>query len=322
MDRLRAFEVFASVVSRGSFTRAADALDTSPANVTRYVNELEAHLGTRLLNRSSRKLSLTESGEALYERSKSILEEVAEAEALASSATLQPRGRLRINVPVSFGILHLAPLWPRFMQRYPDVELDIALSDRVVDIVEEGYDLAIRISRSGPATHAARKLATSRNIVCASPAYLQAHGEPLKPADLASHRCLGYTYAATANEWHFVDEQGRPHMVKVNYVMHANNGDTARAAAIAGQGVIWQPAFLIGQDLQEGRLVPLLPAYRMPDIDVLAVYPSRRHLSAKVRVMVDFLVEAFQPVPSWEVPPGPGVPRKAIARAPRHRRVK
>ncbi len=322
MDRLRAFEVFAAVVSRGSFTRAADALDTSPANVTRYVNELEAHLGTRLLNRSSRKLSLTESGEALYERSKSILEEVAEAEALASSATLQPRGRLRINAPVSFGILHLAPLWPRFMQAYPDVELDIALSDRVVDIVEEGYDLAIRISRSGPATHAARKLATSRNIVCASPAYLRAHGHPGQPADLASHRCLGYTYAATANEWHFVDGQGRPHMVKVNYVMHANNGDTARAAAIAGQGVIWQPAFLIGQDLQEGRLVALMPGYRMPDIDVLAVYPSRRHLSAKVRVMVDFLVEAFQPVPSWEAPPGPGVPEKATARASRHRRVK
>jgi DNA-binding transcriptional LysR family regulator len=302
MDRLRAFEVFASVVSRGSFTRAADALDTSPANVTRYINELEAHLGTRLLNRSSRKLSLTESGEALYERSKSILEEVAEAEAVASSATLQPRGRLRINAPVSFGIRHLALLWPRFMQAYPDVELDIALSDRIVDIVEEGYDMAIRISRAGAASHAARKLATSRNIVCAAPSYLAAHGEPKELADLAGHRCLGYTYAATANEWHFVDSQGRPQMVRVNYVMHANNGDTARAAAIAGQGVIWQPAFLVGDDLREGRLVPLLPGYRMPDIDVLAVYPSRRHLSAKVRVMIDFLVEAFKDLPPWEQP--------------------
>ncbi|MES2512448.1 MAG: LysR family transcriptional regulator [Pseudomonadota bacterium] len=302
MDRLRAFEVFASVVSRGSFTRAADALDTSPANVTRYINELEAHLGTRLLNRSSRKLSLTESGEALYERSKSILEEVAEAEALASSATLQPRGRLRINAPVSFGIRHLAPLWPRFMQAYPDVELDIALSDRIVDIVEEGYDLVIRISRAGTTSHAARKLATSRNIVCAAPSYLALHGEPKEPADLAGHRCLGYTYAATANEWHFVDTQGRPQMVRVNYVMHANNGDTARAAAVAGQGVIWQPAFLVGDDLREGRLVALLPEHRMPDIDVLAVYPSRRHLSAKVRVMIDFLVEAFKDLPPWERP--------------------
>ena len=301
MDRLRAFEVFAAVVGRGSFTRAADALDTSPANVTRYINELEAHLGTRLLNRSSRKLSLTESGEALYERSKSILEEVADAEALASSAALQPRGRLRINAPVSFGIRQLAPLWPRFMQSYPDVELDIALSDRVVDIVEEGYDLAIRISRTGPASHAARKLATSCNIVCAAPAYLKQHGTPRVPADLAAHRCLGYTYAATANEWHFVDEQARPHQVRVNYVMHANNGDTARAAALAGAGIIWQPTFLIGADLRAGRLVPLLPGFRLPDIDVLAVYPSRRHLNAKVRVMIDFLAAQFQDTPSWDL---------------------
>lgn len=326
MDRLRAFEVFAAVVGRGSFTRAADALDTSPANVTRYINELEAHLGTRLLNRSSRKLSLTESGEALYERSKSILEEVADAEALASSATLQPRGRLRINAPVSFGIRHLAPLWPRFMQSYPEVELDIALSDRVVDIVEEGYDLAIRISRTGPATHAARKLATSCNILCAAPDYLKKHGRPAVPADLAGHSCLGYTYAATANEWHFTDNEGRPHAVKVNYIMHANNGDTAREAAVAGLGIIWQPAFLVGEDLREGRLVPLLPGYRMPEIDVLAVYPSRRHLSAKVRVMVDFLVEAFKTGPGWYVPPTqmpPVMPTgKALTKAPARRRVK
>lgn len=302
MDRLRAFEVFAAVVGRGSFTRAADALDTSPANVTRYINELEAHLGTRLLNRSSRKLSLTESGEALYERSKSILEEVADAEALASSATLQPRGRLRINAPLSFGVLHLAPLWPKFMQRHPEVELDVALIDRVVDIVEEGYDLAIRISRSGSTAHAARKLAASRNIVCASPAYLRKHGKPKTPADLAGHDCIGYTYAATADEWHFSDAQGADHAVKVACVMHTNNGDTARAAALAGRGVIWQPSFLIGPDLRAGHLVPLLPGYRMPDIDVLAVYPSRRHVSAKVRVMIDFLAQAFRGVPPWDPP--------------------
>jgi DNA-binding transcriptional LysR family regulator len=300
MDRLRAFEVFVTVVARGSFTRAADALDTSPANVTRYVNELEAHLGTRLLNRDSRKLSLTEGGEALYERGRSILDEVAEAEAVASSASLQPRGRLRINVPLSFGILHLAPLWPRFMQKYPDMELDVTLIDRVVDIVEEGYDLAIRISRTGSITQIGRKLATSRNIVCASPAYLGRRKPPKEPADLREHPCIGYTYAATADEWHFVDDDGKAHVAKVTCAMHTNNGDTARAAALAGQGVIWQPTFLIGEDLAEGRLVPLLPGYHLPDIDVLAVYPSRRHLGAKVRVMVDFLVEAFKGTPPWD----------------------
>ena len=303
MDRLRAYEVFVSVVSQGSFVKAAQALDTSPANVTRYISELEAHLGARLLNRSSRTLSLTESGTGLYERCRLILEDVEQAEALASARTLKPHGRLRINVPVSFGILHLAPLWPRFMELYPEVELEVALIDRVVDIIAEGYDLAIRISRAGSPMHAARKLAASRNVVCASPGYLLQHPAPKVPADLAQHPCLGYTYAYTADEWHFRADDGTAHMVKVRYAMHTNNGDTARAAAIAGRGIIWQPTFLIGEDLRAGRLVEVLPGYRMPDIDILAVFPSRRHLSAKVRVMVDYLAQCFaQGVPGAQAP--------------------
>jgi len=304
MDRLRAYEVFVTVVSRGSFTRAADVLETSPANVTRYVNELEAHLGTRLLNRTSRKLSLTEGGETLYVRCKSILDDVAETEGLVSSASVEPRGRLRINAPVSFGILHLAPLWPAFMQKYPRVELDVSLNDRVVDMVDEGYDLAIRISRAGSTNHAARKLATSSNILCASPAYLARCGYPAAPADLVEHRCIGYSYAATGDEWQLVDSENTLHTVKVNCHMHTNNGDTARAAALAGEGVIWQPTFLVGNDLRAGKLVRILPEYRMPDIDVFALYPSRRHLSAKIRAMVDFLVEAFGGLPPWDRPDG------------------
>lgn len=302
MDRLRAYEVFATVVARGGFARAAEALNTSPANVTRYVSELEAYLGTRLLNRTSRRVSLTEGGQALYERSKSILDEVAEAEALVSASALRPRGRLRVNAPLSFGILHLAPLWPRFMDRYPAVELDVALFDRVVDIVDEGYDLAIRISRTGSTTHIARRLAVSRNVVCASPGFLARHGTPKVPEDLRELPCVGYTYAATGDEWHLVDAVGTTHVTKVNYVMLTNNGDTCRAAALAGRGVIWQPTFLIGEDLRQGRLVPLLPGFRMPDIDVQAVFASRRHLSAKVRAMIDFLAEAFAGVPPWDRP--------------------
>ena len=300
MDRLRAFEVFVNVVARGSFTKAADALDTSPANVTRYVNELEAHLGTRLLNRSSRRLSLTEGGEALYERAKVILDDVAETEALATTASRQSRGRLRINAPLSFGILVLAPLWPRFMAKYPDIELDIVLIDRIVDIVEEGYDLAIRISRSGSTAHIARRLSRSRNIVCASPGYLAAHGMPMVPADLVHHVCLGYTYGATADEWQFTGPDGTHESVRVRWAMRANNGDTARAAALAGAGIVWQPSFLIGDDVRTGRLVEMMPGHRMPDIDIQAVYASRRHLSAKVRLMVDFLAEAFEGTPAWD----------------------
>ena len=298
MDRLRAFEIFVTVVSRQGFARAAETLDTSPANVTRYVAELEAHLGTRLLNRHSRKLSLTESGEALYERARAILADVDEAEAVSSSATVRPQGRLRINAPLSFGLLHLASRWPRFQQRHPAVELDVALIDRVVDVVDEGFDLAIRISRAGSATHAARKLATSRNVVCASPTYLSEHGTPATPADLARHACVVYTHVGS--EWHLLADDGKPHSVRVRPVLQTNNGDTATAAALAGLGIVWQPTFIVGPLLRSGQLVPLLPGYRVPDIDILAVYPSRRHLSAKVRAMIDFLAEEFSGVPPWD----------------------
>ena len=298
MDRLRAFEVFVAVVSRQGFARAAETLDTSPANVTRYIAELEAHLGTRLLNRHSRKLSLTDSGEALYERARAILVDVDEAVAISSASSLVPQGRLRINAPLSFGLLHLAARWPRFVQRHPQVELDVALIDRVVDVVEEGFDLAIRISRSGSTAHAARKLAASRNVVCASPEYLRSHGTPATPAELARHACIVYEYVGS--DWTLLDADGRAQTVRVRAAMQTNNGDTAAAAARAGLGIVWQPTFLIGPDLRAGRLVPLLPGWRVPDIDILAVYPSRRHLSAKVRAMIDFLAEEFSGVPPWD----------------------
>ena len=300
MDRLKALEVFVEVVQKNGFAKAADALDTSPANVTRIIADLEAHLGTRLLNRSSRKMSLTESGQGLFERAKVIVEDMAEIEAIASSAGVRAKGLLRINAPLTFGVLRLAPLWPKFMALYPEIELQISLIDRVVDIVEEGYDMAIRISKAGSSAHAARKLATSHNICCAAPAYLALHGTPSTPEDLKQHNCIGYSYSASADEWRFSDAAGRPHPVTVNCSLHANNGDTARAAALAGAGIIWQPTFLIGEDLRAGRLVPLLPGFSLPDIDVLAVYPSRRHLSAKVRVMIDFLAAEFGGTAPWD----------------------
>lgn len=300
MDRLRAYEVFVAVVARQGFARAAAALDTSPANVTRYVAELEAHLGTRLLNRHSRKLSLTESGAALYERARAILDDVAEAEAISGAASLQPRGRLRVNAPLSFGILQLAPLWPEFARRHPEVELDVVLIDRVVDIVEEGYDMAIRISRAGSQAHAARKLTSSRNVICAAPGYLRAHGAPASPADLLQHACIAYGQGPGSEEWPLLDAQGRSCPARIRAVMRSNNGDTARAAALAGLGIIWQPTFLVGADLRAGRLLPLLEDWRVPEIDVLALYPSRRQLSAKVRVMIDFLAEALAGVPPWD----------------------
>lgn len=299
MDRLRAFEVFVAVVAQQGFARAAEALDTSPANVTRYIAELEARLGSRLINRDTRKLSLTASGEALYDRARAILDDVALAEALSSSATLKPQGRLRINAPLSFGLLHLAPRWPAFARRYPEVELDVSLIDRVVDLVDEGFDLAIRISRGGSPHNAARKLATSCNVLCAAPAYLRRHGRPKTPADLAQHACIAYSYSGT--EWQLDDADGKRHAVKIRAIMQTNNGDTAAAAAIGGLGIVWQPTFIVGPALRAGQLVRVLPGYRVPDIDILAVYPSRRHPSAKVRAMIDFLVDEFSGTPPWDV---------------------
>ena len=174
----------------------------------------------------------------------------------------------------------------------------MALIDRVVDVVDEGFDLAIRISRSGSATHAARRLATSRNVVCASPAYVREHGAPATPADLARHACV--VYAHVGSEWHLLADDGKSHHVRVRAVMQTNNGDTAAAAALAGLGIVWQPTFLIGAHLRAGSLVPLLPGFHVPDIDILAVYPSRRHLSAKVRAMIDFLADEFSGVPPWD----------------------
>ena len=300
MDRLRAYEVFVSVVGRGSFTKAADALETSPANVTRYIHELEAGLGVRLLNRTSRRLSLTDGGQSLFERAKLFLEDVAEAEAVVTDTRLRPRGRLRINAPQSFGILHLARLWPEFMARYPDIDLDVSLGDRLVDLVDEGYDLAVRISKAGASTYIARKLCVSHNLLCASPAYLQNYGWPRNPRDIATHRSILNTQSSTPDHWTFTDPQGTEITVRPQPVMRANNGDTARAAMLAGGGLNWQPAFLVGQDIAEGRLVNVLPEFKLPDIDIQAIYPSRRHLSAKVRVMIDFLVEAFHGAPPWE----------------------
>ncbi|MFD2138740.1 LysR family transcriptional regulator [Novosphingobium resinovorum] len=298
MDRLRAFEMFCAVVGRGGFARAADALDTSPANVTRYIAELEAHLGTRLLNRTSRRLSLTEVSEALYERARAIVDDVAEAEAAATASAEGARG-LRINAPLVFGIRHLAPLWPRFMALHPEVELDIALSDRVVDIVEEGYDLGIRISRALAGLRSAQTGNLTQRAVRGTCLSCAARC-PQTPADLVDHACVIYGYAPEPDVWTLLDADGAETRVRVGTRLRTNSGDTARLVALAGEAITWQPGFLIGEDLRAGTLVQLLPGWGLPDIDILALYASRRHLSAKVRLMVNFLSEAFKGVPPWE----------------------
>ena len=299
MDRFLEMQTFNAVVDAGSFVKAADALNMSKAAVSRYVVDMETRLGVRLLHRTTRRLSLTDEGQVFYGRSKELLAELQEAEDEITSRSDAASGLLRINAPFTFGILHLAPLWGAFMAEHPKVRLDVTLADRLVDLVEEGYDVAIRIATLESSTLVSKKLATTRMALCASPAYLAQHGTPLHPSELARHSVISYSYWSTKDEWRFEGPQG-PVSVKTKPCMHTNSGDTCRAAALAHQGVILQPTFLVSKDLSDGGLVELMPQYRSIELGIYAVYPTRKHVSAKVRALIEFLAEHFSGRgPSW-----------------------
>lgn len=289
MDILNCMKTFVAVVDTESFTAAGMRLDISKALVSKYVGILEDHLGTRLLNRTTRRLSLTESGVAYYERCLQILADVDEAEQIAAQSAAMPRGTLKVAMPVSFGTARIAPLLTEYMRRYPEVKLDIALADRRVDLIEDGYDLAIRVGNLPESGLIARKLATDRIVLCASPAYIKAHGAPLVPEDLKRHACLNYSYSSNGDEWFFGSEK-KQSSVRIDGPMRANNGDMLRLAALDGAGVIWQPHFIVADDLRAGRLVKLMKNHPGVEIGIYAIYPSRKHLSAKVRTFVDYLV--------------------------------
>ena len=293
MDRLQAMTVFAKVVEQGSFARAADRLSISTSACSRLVAELEAHLDTRLLNRTTRRLSLTESGQGFYERCVQLLADLDDAERAATESAASPRGTLRLTTSINFGVRHVSPAIGEFLVKYPAVKFDVSLSDRIVDLVEEGYDLAIRIGSAGGETVVARKLGEARMVACASPAYLKAHGAPKTPEDLARHPCLTYEYMPARHVWPFRGKDGREHAVRVAGPLHSNNGDLLAAAAVAGVGIAYEPEFILGPDLKAGRLVPILTSYTAPLGPIYAVYPSRRYLSAKVRAFVDFLAPRF-----------------------------
>ena len=292
MDRFLEMQTFNAVVEAGSFVKAADALNMSKAAVSRYVVELESRLGARLLHRTTRRLSLTDEGLLFHSRSKELLAELTQAEDEITSRRDAASGVLRINAPHTFGILHLAPLWGEFRALHPRVKLDVMLADRLVDLVEEGYDVAIRIATLDNSTLVSRKLATTRMVLCASPTYLERHGTPQHPAELAEHEIISYSYWSTKDEWRFDGPRG-PVSVKTSPCIHTNSGDTCRAAALMHQGVILQPTFLVGQDLASGALVELMPEYRSTEFGIYAVYPTRKQVSAKVRVLIEFLAAHF-----------------------------
>jgi DNA-binding transcriptional LysR family regulator len=297
MDRFLEMKTFVAVVDAGSFIGAAEPLGMSKAAVSRHVGDLETRLGVRLLQRTTRRLSLTDEGQSFYTRSKDALALVDEAETEIQSRSLEASGVVRVNAPHTFGVLHLAPLWGPFMDANPRVTLDVTLSDRVVDLVDEGYDLAIRIAALPNSTLISRKLASTRVMLCASPAYLAQVGEPTHPRELAQHQVIAYSYWAGRDEWSFTGPGGDV-VVRTRARLYANNGDTCLAAALSGQGIILQPSFLVAEHVRAGRLVELMPAYRSIELGIYAVYPTRKQLALKVRRLIDHLADALRD-PAW-----------------------
>jgi len=298
MDRLSSIEAFVTVADLASFSRAAERLNIAKSVVSRQISALEAELGARLFHRTTRSLTLTEVGRSYLERTRQILADLEEANQAVSQLQSSPRGKLRINAPMSFGFLHLAQALPDFMKAYPEVSVDLAMNDRFVDLVDEGYDLAVRIGALDDSSLIARKLAPVRRVICASPDYIARKGMPHTIADLKKHDCL--VYMSDHPEWRFMNPNGKPFVVAITGRLSINNGDALRVAAIEGLGLANLPTFLVGDDLRAGRLVSVLQEMKPSELTLSAVYPPTKHITPKVRAFVDFLAERFGPEPYWD----------------------
>ena len=299
IDTVAGMRVFTAVVEAGSFAGAADKLDLSRGMATRYVAQLEAHLGVRLLHRTTRKLSLTEAGGDYFQRATQILAMVEEAESLAAQEASLPRGTLRIATSVGFGVRHMDRAITEYLQRYPGVEVDLTLNDRVVDLVEEGFDLAVRVAKQIDPGLVARRLTRARTVACASPGYLKMHGTPKSPEQLTGHNCLTFAYSSLQNDWRF-RRKNVERTVRVSGNLRGNNGDILVSAAIEGLGVILEPTFLVFEALRQKRLVRILSDWEADEFSVFAVYPNRKFLPPKVRSFIDFLADRFGPEPYWD----------------------
>ena len=285
--------IFATVVETGAFGTAGKRLGHSASHISKSVAALEQRLGVRLLNRTTRSVSLTDDGRAYYERCRIILDVAEEASALAEQRHAQPTGKLRLTAPVSFGLSHMAEILPGFMQRYPDVTLDVELNDRKIDLVAEGFDLAIRIGELGDSSLISTRLASTRGVVVAAPSYWDQHGRPDIPGDLSQHACISYSNLDAPNKWTFVTAAGDTETVTVPVKALCNSAELETALAVAGQGVTRLPAFTCQRELASGQLEIVLEDYENAPIGIFAVYPHRAHLSLKVRAMVDYLKQAL-----------------------------
>ena len=299
MEDLQRMAIFAAVVEAKGFSEAARRLGMSKSLVSKQVARLEKSVGARLLHRTTRSMSLTEAGAAFYEHCARIVEEQEQALAAVSRLHSGPRGQLRISAPVAFGTVHIAPALPEFLDRYREVRIDMAIADRFVDLAEEGFDMAVRISAEPGPNLVARRLAPVNRKLCATPAYFKRHGIPRTPADLARHNCLTYTHSEPGDVWHLRGPDGDID-VRVTGNLRLNDDEALSAAVLGGLGVALLPTFLVGRDLQAGRLRAVLSNYVPAERHIHAVWLPNRHLPAKVRAFVDFLRERFAPEPYWD----------------------
>jgi len=301
MDRFENMNTFIRVVEAGSISGAADRLDVAKSAVSRRLKELEEHLGVELFHRTTRKMNLTDTGRAFYHQSVRILDDVLEAELATSQAHGTLKGSLKIALPSTFGLMHMGPAINEFLREHPQIEFDLDFNDREVDLIQEGFDLAIRIANLPASSLIARRLAPVQTVICASPQYLEENGEPQTPDDLIDHRCLVYSLLSDYDYWNLSDSSGREVRVKIHPYLKASTGDYLRDAAVAGVGIILEPSFIAYKEIERGALVPILTDYQPPKIDAYAIYPQTRHLSRRVRAFVDFLVKRFEGTPYWDV---------------------
>lgn len=298
MDTIDGMKTFVAVVTEGSFTAAANQTEMSTALVSKYISQLEDRLGVRLLNRTTRSLTLTEVGSAYFDRCKKLLEQFDELEATVQNRDTKPQGTLIVSAPITFGVLHLSEAIGEFIDAYPEVNIDLRLTDRLVNLVEEGVDVAIRISELVDSTLIARRLAPTRIVVCATPDYLEKRGHPLHPDDLLEHCCIVDRNFRNGSNWKF-QENGKEKYVSVDGRIIVNNAESVRKIVLADSGIALIPSFVIGQDIKQGRLKILLPEYEGSNLGLYAIYAHNKYLAAKVRVFVDFCIQRFGEVPNW-----------------------
>jgi DNA-binding transcriptional LysR family regulator len=300
MDRFEDLQAFVAVVETGSFTAAAERLDTAKSAISRRVAALEERLGVQLLHRTTRTLNLTDTGRSFYEHSARILADLEEAESAAQQEHGELRGTLRVALPMSFGVRHMCRPIAAFCHRHPRIHFDLDLNDRRVDLIEEGIDLAVRIGHLRDSSLIARKLFDVHMVACASRQYLATHGEPRTPAELREHDCLVYSNLPEPDTWQWEEEDGSRHRVELKPVMQASSGDFLANAAAHGLGIVLQPTFLAAEAIRRGNLVAVLETVQWPVSPAYAVYPPTRHLSYRVRAFIDFLAERFAGVPQWD----------------------